>query len=165
MAQVVAQLTGPVPQGRRIFYQKQMTHHLLPEIERRWLEEVVNCFLIREPREVIVSYLKKNGEPTAMDLGFPQQAEIFDWVRARNGAVPPVIDAREVLENPERVLRLLCEAVGVEFSEAMFSWPPGLRATDGIWAKHWYGEVEHSTSFRAPMPRRGRGAGATGAGV
>ncbi|MEO5720083.1 MAG: HAD family hydrolase [Chthoniobacterales bacterium] len=152
--QLVAQLTGPVPQGRRIFYQKQMTHHLLPEIERTWLGEVVNCFLLRDPREVIVSYLKKNGEPTAMDLGFPQQAEIFDWVRTRNGAVPPVIDARDVLENPARVLRLLCEAVGVEFSEAMLSWPPGLRATDGIWAKHWYGEVVHSTSFRAPTTRQ-----------
>ena len=27
------------------------------------------------------------------------------------------------------------------------SWPPGLRETDGIWAKHWYAEVERSTSF------------------
>lgn len=152
--EVVGQMTGGIPEGRRVFYQKQMTHHLLPEIERTWLGEVVNCFLIRDPAEVIISYLKKNGEPTAMDLGFPQQAEIFSEVRERLGTVPPVIDARDVLENPERALRLLCEAVGVEFIDAMLAWPPGLRSTDGIWAKHWYGEVEHSTSFRAPAPRR-----------
>jgi hypothetical protein len=58
-----------------------------------------------------------------------------------------------VLENPERMLRLLCEAVGVEFSKAMLSWPPGLRATDGVWAKHWYGEVAKTTSFQPYRPR------------
>ena len=152
---VVQYLTGDVPEGKRIFYQKQMTHHLLPEIDRAWLGAITNCFLIRDPGEVIVSYLKKNNDPTLEDIGFVQQAEIFDWVRAQTGRIPPVIDARDVLENPEKILRLLCYAVGVEFLEAMLSWPPGLRATDGIWAKHWYGEVAKSTSFRRAQPSKG----------
>lgn len=150
---VIAQLTGPVPNGKPIFYQKQMTHHLLPEIDRSWLGCVTNCFLIRDPAEVIISYIKKNDDPALGDIGFVQQAEIFDWVCARTGAVPPVIDARDVLENPERILRLLCDAVGVEFTEAMLSWPPGLRESDGIWAKHWYGEVAKSTGFHKPEGR------------
>jgi hypothetical protein len=126
---------------------------LLPEIDRGWLSAVTNCFLIRDPSEVIVSYIRKNNDPTVEDIGFVQQAEIFDWVRARTGATPPVIDARDVLENPEKTLKLLCEAVAVEFTGAMLSWPPGLRATDGIWAKHWYGEVANSTGFRKPSQR------------
>lgn len=145
---VVAQLTGEVPHGRRIFYQKQMTHHLLPGVGREWLGAVTNCFLIRDPRDVITSYLKKNHDPTAEDLGFPQQAELFERVRAETGKTPTVLDARDILEDPERALCRLCAAVGVEFTEAMLSWPSGLRETDGVWAKHWYGEVEHSTSFR-----------------
>jgi Sulfotransferase domain len=147
---VVERLTGDVPEGKRIFYQKQMTHHLLPEIDREWLGAVTNCFLIRDPAEAMVSYIKKNNDPALEDLGFVQQAEIFDWVRAETGAIPPVIDARDVLENPEKTLRLLCDAVRVEFVEEMLSWPPGLRETDGIWAKHWYGEVATSTGFRKP---------------
>ena len=150
---VVAQLSGDVPAGKRIFYQKQMTHHLLPEIDRDWLGAMTNCFLIRDPAEVIVSYIRKNDDPALEDIGFGQQAEIFDWVRTHTGAIPPVIDAHDVLENPEKILKLLCDAVGVEFMEAMLSWPPGLRETDGIWAKHWYGEVEKSTGFRKPTPR------------
>jgi hypothetical protein len=150
---VIAQLTGPIPGGKRIFYQKQMTHHLLPQIDRSWLGAATNCFLIRDPAEVIVSYIKKNNDPTLEDIGFVQQAEIFDWARGEIGATPPVIDARDVLENPERILRLLCEAIGVEFTDAMLSWPPGLRETDGIWAKHWYTEVAESTSFRKPADR------------
>jgi hypothetical protein len=69
-------------------------------------------------------------------------------VRDRTNAAAPVIDAKDVLQNPERILRLLCDAVGVEFDRAMLSWPPGLRDTDGVWAKHWYAEVARSTSFQ-----------------
>ena len=151
---VVASLTGPVPHARRIFYQKQMTHHLLPGVGRDWLQHVTNCFLIRDPREVIVSYLKKNGDPSAEDVGFPQQREIFELVRAETGEIPPVIDARDVLTAPRRTLTALCDAIGVEFNDAMLSWPPGLRDTDGVWAKHWYAEVERSTGFQPPRESR-----------
>jgi hypothetical protein len=151
---VVTQLTGPTPEGKRIFFQKHMTHHLLPEIDREWLGAVTNCFLIREPREVIASYTKKREDPVLEDLGFMQQAEIFAFVRDHANSVPPVVDAKDVLEDPERLLRLLCDAVGVEFSKSMLSWPPGLRATDGIWAKHWYTEVAKSTSFQPYRPTR-----------
>ena len=160
---VVADLTGSPHKGGshiRIYYQKQMTHHLLPEIDRAWLGSLTNCFLIRDPAEVIASYIRKIDDPTLEDTGFVQQAEIFDWVHERSEEVPPVIDARDVLEDPGRILRLLCEAVGVEFDPAMLSWPPGLRDTDGVWAKHWYGEVARSTSFQpyqlksAPVPER-----------
>jgi hypothetical protein len=150
---VIAQLTGPIPNGKRIFFQKQMAHHLLLEVDREWLSEVTNCFLIRDPREVIVSYVKKREDPVFEDLGFAQQTEIFDFVRIRTNSTPPVVDARDVLENPEPMLRLLCKAVGVEFSESMLSWPPGLRETDGVWAKHWYGEVAKTTSFQPYRPR------------
>jgi hypothetical protein len=142
---ILQQLTGPLPKGKSILFQKQMAHHLLPEIDRNWLGAVTNCFLIRDPAAVITSYIKKNPDPTLEDLGFVQQAD------ARS--VPPVIDAKDVLQNPERILRLLCQVVGVEFDRAMLSWPPGLRETDGVWAKDWYGEVAKSTSFQPYRPK------------
>jgi len=150
---VVQDLIGEVPGGKRIFYQKQMTHHLLPEIDRGWLGDVTNCFLIRHPREVISSYIKKNDDPAVEDLGFVQQVEIFDWVRVHTGAIPPVIDSGDVLKDPEKILKSLCEAIGIEFGPTMLSWAPGLRETDGIWAKHWYTEVQTSTGFRKPPQR------------
>ena len=147
---VVTQLSGAVPDGKRIFYQKQMTHHLLPEIELGWLGTVRNCFLIRDPAEVIASYLRKRAEPALGDLGFVQQEEIFDFVRAETRRVPPVVDARDVQARPRETLQLLCDALQVPFSEAMLRWAPGRRNTDGVWAKHWYGEVEQSTGFQPP---------------
>jgi len=150
---VIARLTGPIPNGKPVFFQKQMAHHLLPEVNREWLGAVTNCFLIRDPREVISSYTKKREDPALQDLGFAQQVEIFDLIKTRVKATPPVLDARDVLENPERMLRLLCDALGIEFSESMLSWSPGLRETDGIWARHWYGEVAKTTSFQPYHPK------------
>src|SRR5712691_8085645 len=110
------------PTGKRVFFQKQMTHHLLAEVDRKWIVDLTNCFLIRDPREVILSYIKKSPEPTLDDLGFVQQCNIFDFVRQNTDTIPPVIDARDVLQNPERLLQLLCDAIGVDFDPAMLSW-------------------------------------------
>jgi sulfotransferase family protein len=150
---IIAGLLGRLPPGKSVFYQKQMTHHLLPEIDRSWLRQVTNCFLIRDPAEVITSYIRKRDEPAIEDLGFIQQIEIFQLVRQHTDTIPPVIDARDVLEHPKRTLELLCDAVGLKFDDAMLSWPPGLRDTDGIWAGHWYVEVAKSVGFQAYRPR------------
>ena len=101
----------------------------------------------------MVSSLRRNDDPTAEDLGVRQEGGIEDWVRADGRQNAPVLDARDVLENPAGALRLLVDAISVPFDEAMLSWPPGLRATDGVWASHWYGEVARSTSFQTYRPR------------
>jgi hypothetical protein len=159
LEKVLPWLTGPIPEGKTIFYQKHMTHHLLPEIDRSWLGRVSNAFLIREPRAVVTSFVRIVAKPRIEDTGYPQQLEIFERVRKETGRNPPVIDARDVLDNPARLLTLLCEALDVDFDEAMLSWPPGPRATDGIWAAHWYDAVLKTTSFQPyreknePVPR------------
>jgi hypothetical protein len=149
---VAAALAGSPPESKRVWYQKHMAHHLLPEIGRAWLDALTNCFLIREPREVLASYARTRAEPTIEDLGLPQQVEIFEHVRARTGRVPPVLDARDVLEDPRRMLGLLCAAVGIPFSERMLAWPEGPRPTDGVWGRHWYAGVWRSRGFRPYRP-------------
>ena len=155
---VAAALTGPPPAGKRVWYQKHMTHHLLPEIGRDWLDRLTNCFLIRDPREVLASYVRTRAKPTIEDLGLPQQVEIFEHVRTRTGRTPPVLDARDVLEDPRRMLGFLCAAIGIPFSERMLAWPAGPRPSDGVWGKHWYAGVWRSSGFRpyrppaAPLP-------------
>lgn len=150
---VVEHLTGPVPGGKAVWYQKHMTHHMIPEVGRAWVPRVTNCFLIREPGAVILSYSKVRPEFTAEEVGYPQEAELFDLVRRETGRVPPVVDSLDVLADPRRVLGLLCDAVGVPFDPAMLSWEPGPRHTDGLWAPHWYASVERSTGFAPPRPR------------
>ena len=146
--EVVTWLTGPIPDQQTVFYQKHMAHHLLPGMGRDWIPRLENCFLIRDPIEMLTSLIKIIPEPGLDDTGLPQQLELFRLVEEQLGRRPPVLDSRDVLEDPGKILGLLCEELGVEFDSAMLSWPPGRRKTDGIWAPHWYGEVEKSTSFR-----------------
>ena len=139
--EVAAALTGPLPAGAEVFYQKHMAHHLLPEMGRSWLAGLTHAYLIRDPAHVVASYARVRDEPTLADLGYPQQVEIF---RAYGG---PVVDAADVLRDPAGTLRRLCPALGIGFDEAMLHWPAGPRDTDGVWAPHWYATVQASTGF------------------
>jgi len=151
---VVEGLLGPVPEGRPVFYQKHMTHHMLPLIGREWTLNLRNAFLIRAPEDVLLSYAQVRGTPIPEEIGVPQQRELFEREADRLGHAPPVIDGADVLRDPGRVLSLACAALGIAFVPEMLSWPAGPRATDGVWAPAWYGAVEKSTCFSAP--REGR---------
>ncbi|MEQ1863267.1 MAG: HAD family hydrolase [Micropepsaceae bacterium] len=150
---VAAAMTGPVPEGRSVFYQKHMTHHMLPAIGLDWTARVRNAFLIRAPEDVLLSYHEVRGQATLDDIGVAQQRALFEREADRLGHAPPVIDSHDVLGDPRGVLGALCAAVGIAFSEQMLSWPAGRRASDGVWAPAWYGSVERSTGFSAPRER------------
>ena len=151
---VVQSLLAPLPPGVTVFYQKQMSHHLLPDMGREWLGALTHAFLIREPAPMLLSLGDKLGEFELGATGLPQQVEIFEYVRRTTGRVPPVVDAADLLAAPAPMLRALCAALGIPFSERMLSWPPGPRPSDGAWARHWYERVERSTGFEAPPPTR-----------
>ena len=144
---VAVQLTGPVPDNQAVFYQKHMTHHLLPHIGRDWLGELTHVFLIRDPREVLASYIRSRPNVTVEDIGVVQQLEIYEHVQRLTGRPVPVVDAGEFLKAPEAQLRALCELLHVGFTPRMLSWPPGPRTSDGVWAPYWYDKVLGSTGF------------------
>ena len=154
--EVAAMLTGPVPDGQAIWYQKHMTQHMLPDMPLDWLDQVTNCFLIRDPEQVVASFTIQRPDAAAWELGFEQQARLFDHVCARLGHAPPVIDAADVLKDPRMALGALCAKLGIPFSERMLHWPPGPRASDGAWAPHWYATVERSTGFAPYRPREAK---------
>ena len=151
--QVAAQLTGPVPGNKPIWYQKHMAHHLLPMIGRDWLDRLTHAFLIREPDEMLASLVKTYPAADLADTGLPQQCEIFDRVADRLGRAPPVVLASDILKDPRAMLTKLCAALGIGFLPQMLAWEPGRRPTDGVWAPHWYAAVEASTGFAPWRPK------------
>ena len=102
-------LPAPLPAGKSVFYGKHMTHHLLPEVDRAALAPLRHAHLIRDPRELLASYARVRTEPTLDDLGLRQQAEIFETFGG------PVVDSRDLLTDPEGILRALCQALDVPF--------------------------------------------------
>ncbi len=148
---LVARCTAPAP--RPVFYQKHMTHHMLPGYDRGWINRLTNAFLIRDPARVLASYVKKWADVSLRDLGFVEQSEIFDMVAQKSGAAPPVIDAEDVLADPRRILTALCGACAVSFDESMLTWPAGPKPFDGNWAPHWYNAAWNSTGFSGPVAK------------
>ena len=149
--EVASAMLGPAPGGRPVWYQKHMTHHMLPDFGRDWIDGLNNAFLIRAPEAVLASYARKRPGPLGLDeIGLPAQVALFERAADRLGRAPPVIDGRDVQADPPRALGALCASLGLAFDPSMLGWPPGRRDSDGVWAPAWYAEVETSTGFAPP---------------
>jgi hypothetical protein len=145
---VVAALTaGPVPGGAAVWFQKHMSHHLLPAMDRGLLVGLRHAYLLREPRALLASYARVRAEPTLADLGVRQQVELYETFGG------PVLDSADLLRDPEGVLRQLCATLRVPFATDMLAWPAGPRESDGVWAPYWYDAVIASTGFTPAVDR------------
>lgn len=149
----VAQTLSGDLEGVEIIYQKHMTHHMLKEIDLGWTSTLRNCFLIRDPGYVVNSYSRKRDTITQDDIGIRRQLELYEEISAITGQDIPVIDATRFLADPETALRQLCSRLAIPFSEKMLRWPRGPRASDGVWAAHWYEAVERSSGFQPVTTR------------
>ncbi len=149
-ARVAATCTAAPAGGAALFYQKHMTLHMIPGFNRGFLRACTNVFLIRHPARVVASYAKKREGPTLADIGFVQQADLFDQVAGWLGRAPLVIDSADIRADPGGALGRLCAALGIPFTDRMLHWPAGPKPFDGVWAPHWYGAVHASTGFEDP---------------
>jgi hypothetical protein len=145
VAALLAEESAPVQ------YSKQMTHHLDPDADRAWLRRFHHVLLIRDPREVVASYVRSRESCEADDLGVLQQVALHRELSGH--ANVPVVDAADFLRDPRAHLEWLCDWLGLDFDERMLSWPAGPRDSDGVWAPHWYDAVLASTGFAAYRPR------------
>jgi hypothetical protein len=148
----VAALHEPLPEGITVHYAKHMSHHVPDDLDLAWTLDFRNVLLVRDPDEVVASYVRSRESCEATDIGLLQQRRMLDFWREHD-ATPPVIDAADFLRKPEPHLRWLCEWLGVDFQPRMLAWPAGPRETDGVWAPHWYDAVWRSTGFEPWRPR------------
>jgi hypothetical protein len=152
VATAVSDLNAPLPPGRRVHYAKHMAHHVARDMDLSWTLRFRNVLLIRDPAEVVASYVRSRETCEPEDIGLPQQGWLLELWDEREIEVP-ILDAGDFLRAPEAHLRWLCEWLGIPFTDRMLSWPAGPRASDGVWAPHWYESVWSSTGFAPWRPR------------
>tara|TARA_B110000438_G_scaffold268421_1_gene283988 strand:+ start:64 stop:792 length:729 start_codon:yes stop_codon:yes gene_type:complete len=140
-------LTGPIPSKKSVWYQKHMAHHNILNLDISWINDVNNCFLIRNPKEVILSYSRKFKLNSINQLGFTQQFNLYEVVSSNNINKILIIDAEDLVTNPKKILSEICINLNISFSDKMLSWPLGGRESDGEWAKYWYKNVVNTSSF------------------
>ncbi len=142
-----------------IAFFKQMAHHLVaplsPDTNRDgegagvredFLLKVDNIIFIRNPKQIISSYAQVRADVTMTDIGIAKQWQLFSYLK-KNNHKPVVLDAGELLQNPEKVLTDLCSSIQIPFYNSMLHWNTGPKQEDGVWAKYWYANVHQSTGF------------------
>jgi hypothetical protein len=143
---VVTSLISEIPNDKEHWYQKHMAHHLIDFDNIDWIKKFQNCILIRHPKDVINSYIKKNTLNHIDELGFPQQYKIMRYLDSISKKFI-VIDSDILLNNPKKILSKWCSSINIEFDIAMLKWQKGNHPQDGIWWEHWYDNVVTTTRF------------------
>lgn len=93
----------------RTLFIKHMAHHLL-DLNLDFLHGTRNVFLVRDPQEMLPSLTVQVPHAALADTGLKRQWELFSEMADR-GENPLVLDSRELLQDPEGVLRKLCAAL------------------------------------------------------
>lgn len=135
--------------SKPVLFIKNMAHHI-EVIDSNFIMDVTNIFLIRDPAKIIASYIEVIDKPVMSDIGVQHQFQLFSRLR-KKGITPIVVDSGLLLENPEHVLKKLCEQVEVPFLPEMLQWQKGPKSYDGVWAKYWYRNVHSSDGFQKPL--------------
>lgn len=130
--------------SKPVYFIKNMAHHIEVMKDRDFLSKCINIFLIRNPKQIIASYAQVIEKPVMRDIGIEYEWKLFDELDDPKSIV---LDSGLLLENPESVLKQLCERAGIGFEKQMLSWQPGPKSYDGIWAPHWYANVHKSSGF------------------
>jgi hypothetical protein len=139
-----------------VLFIKNMAHHI-EVINDDFLTQCVNIFLIRDPKQIIASYAQVIDNPTLRDIGIEYEYELFEKLNNQKNIV---VDSGLLLQNPESVLKQICNHIGIAFESAMLHWPAGSKDYDGVWAPHWYTNVHRSTGFEKqatsdrPLPEK-----------
>jgi len=141
LVRALVQLPGPV-------FAKETTGVRYPEVLARpeFLDGWTHTFLIRDPRETIPSYLRLEPDGKVQSIGFEFLHEIYTAVAERTGRQPVVMDAADLVSDPEGTVRAYCAAMEIPFVPEALSWRPAHRPE---WqpSRRWHETVAASTGL------------------
>lgn len=138
-------------QRKPVLFFKHMTHHLI-NLDRSFLKDVTNIILTRNPKEMLPSFAKVIPNPSLKDVAYELNDNLYNKLTSK-GVTPIILDATKLLNNPEKIIKQLCDAIGISFDINMLNWEAGARSEDGIWAKYWYDGIHQSKGFNKYTPK------------
>ncbi|MGB3535738.1 MAG: sulfotransferase family protein [Microcoleaceae cyanobacterium] len=108
-----------------LVFVKDHAYEILPYVNQQFFSGLTNTFIIRSPQEVLASWYRTNEYPSEEELGFIAIDKIWQIVVEKLGQKPIVVDANRFRNQPEEILKLYCQSIGVEFNSKMLSWQTG----------------------------------------
>ncbi|WP_433338055.1 sulfotransferase family protein [Spirillospora sp. CA-294931] len=132
-----------------VVFAKDTTENRYPEVladEDFLARHAAHAFLIRHPRETIASCHALNPSIRYDQIGFEALHELFALVRSHTGETPVVIDAEDLMADPEGVVRAYCARMRIPFHADALAWRPGVRK-EWLLTRKWHQDVSASSGF------------------
>lgn len=130
---------------RGAVFSKDMATHVSHMLEGDFLDHFKHTFLIRDPAQSLASMYKQWTRFTTEEAGFEDLRRLFDLVVERYGVTPPVIDADDLLDNPQGTVKAYCHAVGIDFMPEALEWESGDRSEVRWYGGSWHDRLAGST--------------------
>lgn len=146
-------------EGKKFVFSKDMAYYLKDNFEilrQKGLRNFKHSFLIRNPKKAVPSlyHASINSKKTSWDYFDPQEAgfrellDLYELVVKELDQSPIVVDADDLLENPEAMMKKYCDASGLEYMENMTSWEPGVAIPEwNVWTG-WHDAVAKSSGIK-----------------
>ena len=133
-------------------FTKDFPHYIKTINSTEILSRSNHSFLIRDPAKTISSLYKHAPDFHADEAGFREQRELFDKLCDQFGTPPPVLDSDDLLANPEKMVALWCDAIGIPFMQNALSWEPGARDEVSWWDGGSFHENLRNSDGLKPQP-------------
>ncbi|RIB22577.1 hypothetical protein C2G38_2173655 [Gigaspora rosea] len=128
----------------RVFLKDHATHFLQvaegsPLLSKEILSMFKHTFLIRNPEKSVKSFYKVmnatneacdkagvslpgNNEISSWIIGLKQLRILYDLIKNASGEEIALVDADDLVQDPEKILGKYCEMINVEFKKEMLNW-------------------------------------------
>jgi len=138
----------------RPIFHKDMCYHTLNELvcDPQYLSDQINIFLVRDPKEAILSLATINPNLNYDTLGYAEMPVLYGLCHRATDKRPLVIDSSELANNPEETYRRVCSYIGIEFNVEALSWESGIPEQWNTWPL-WHKEASRRTSIGQPSKK------------
>lgn len=154
ITQVIEKIQSPTTP---LVFMKEIAYQALPYIDRDFLKNTINTFIVRDPHEAMASWYRVPEYPTEEEFGFEALKQTWDIVTEELQQEPIVVEANKFRRNPEQVLSLYCQSLGVTFASQMLNWDNGSFKKQSDWKPHelesrakWYKTLDSSMGILPP---------------
>ena len=156
---------------KEVIFIKESPHKVRGRYEVFLNERFTHSFLIRNPQRAVLSHYRalqrsmdnhdkyfieacKRG-----DIGFVSLCEFYFFLKSKLNIDPIIIDADDLLANPEKMMKVYCDRVGLTFKEGMTRWEPYSGLTPNfkdqmVFDYEWVDSALKSSGFQdlTPLP-------------
>jgi len=140
-------LLNAADQGPVFF--KDMGYYIVDRLQqdRAFVDRITHTFLIRNPEKSIVSYYKLDPGVTSEEIGLETEYQLFQWLSDVYGKAPPVMEAADIQDDAEGMMRAYAAAIDVEFLAHSLNWsgdpPKEWKNVSG-----WHGDVMNAQGIQ-----------------